>query len=325
MNPLKGIRLDGCLPDKNPGEAAELMLDPGLNLPSQVDLRPHCPPVENQGHVGSCVANAVVGALEYQQIRQGLEFRDLSRLFVYYNARRMNGIMTHFDLGTSIQNAMAAVIAYGVCSEESWPYNEKKKNKKPSSAAYSAARKFTGISFARLRYGAPVKAALAQGLPVPFAVTLPEEFYKIGYSTGRIMRPQSDWPSAPMGGHAMLIVGYDDAQGAWLVRNSWGEECGDAGYMWIGYDVMERYYREESFWTIGAVEGRVGLTLRKPGQAYAAPASAAPQPLQSQPYVPPPVYTPPPAAAPAQPQPTSPAGPNIQDIRQQARNRLKGQ
>jgi C1A family cysteine protease len=58
-------------------------------LPIAVDLRPHMSPVENQGHVGSCTANAIVGALEYLMLRNGLPLTDISRLWVYYHERKV--------------------------------------------------------------------------------------------------------------------------------------------------------------------------------------------------------------------------------------------
>lgn len=41
-------------------------------------------------------------------------------------------------------------------------------------------------------------------------------------------------------GHAMLIVGYDDARKAFRVKNSWGRGFGDQGYAWISYDFATR-------------------------------------------------------------------------------------
>ena len=81
--------LDGCLPDDPSVEMPKMERVASVHTPSLVDLRGDCSPVEDQGKVGSCVANSVVGALEYHQLRNGLPMRDISRLFVYYNARRL--------------------------------------------------------------------------------------------------------------------------------------------------------------------------------------------------------------------------------------------
>src|SRR6266850_251813 len=58
-----------------------------VSPPAKVDLRSKCSPVEDQGQLGSCTANALVGALEFLEIKDGAPFADLSRLFVYYNER----------------------------------------------------------------------------------------------------------------------------------------------------------------------------------------------------------------------------------------------
>ena len=85
-----------------------------------------------------------------------------------------------------------------------------------------------------------------------------------GNMTGRIQRPAGQFPPPGNGGHAMLVVGYDDASQSWLVRNSWGESYGEAGYVWIDYQVMDAYSDAHEFWTIGAIEGRPGLSLIGP-------------------------------------------------------------
>ncbi|MCI4644105.1 MAG: hypothetical protein MRY64_04925, partial [Hyphomonadaceae bacterium] len=91
-------------------------------LPEQVDLTPHCTPVEDQGALGSCVANSFVSALEYSMIQSGLPATDLSRLFVYYNARKLSG-SEMVDSGLIDHHAVAAIIAHGVCPEAAWPYD----------------------------------------------------------------------------------------------------------------------------------------------------------------------------------------------------------
>ena len=60
-------------------------------LPAKVDLRSKCSPIENQGDIGACTAHALVGALEFLELKDGAKFVDLSRLFVYYNERVIEG------------------------------------------------------------------------------------------------------------------------------------------------------------------------------------------------------------------------------------------
>ena len=236
-------RTDGCLLEETPSAAPTLQADHAGQLPERVDLRGLCSPVENQGHVGSCAANAVVGALEYHQRLSGQSVTDLSRLFVYYNARKIGGT-TAQDSGTFIHHVMASVLAFGACPERMWPYQQAMWPTEPIKACYQGAEQFGAISYARTGVGLGSKAAVANGL------------------------------------HAMLIVGYDDARGAWLVRNSWGPEWGDLGHLWIAYDVMEHYSHPHAFWTIGAIESRANLAVSGPSQQQALSSVQAEAPAQ---------------------------------------------
>lgn len=244
--------LGGCLFESTPQSAPEL-LSRESGLPERVDLRPLCSPVEDQGHIGSCAANAVVGAMEYLQRRRGEGVTDLSRLFVYYNARQLAGHENE-DSGTFIHHAMAAVLAHGACPESMWPYQPALWASRPTDACYQAATEFEGLSFARTPLGPACKTALAMGLPVVFGATLPAESLQVeAAATGRISIPDGPWPP-PGGGHAMLIVGYDDAQASWILRNSWGTKWGDEGYAQVPYQVLERYASPTQFWVIGEIE-----------------------------------------------------------------------
>ena len=267
---LTGYRPDGCLIEDVPSLAPELRADDGLNLPERVDLRAFCSPVEDQGTIGSCAANAVVGALEYHQRLARQPATDLSRLFVYYNSRRLAD-KENEDSGTFIHHVMASVLAYGACPENMWPYQPSAWSTKPTDACYAAANGFGAVSYARTPLGASCKAAVAAGLPVVFGISLPFEMLMLeAGATGEIQRPTSgQWPT-PSGGHAMLIVGYDDTIGKWLVRNSWGADWGNAGHVLIDYDVMAHYSHPHAYWTIGAIEQRAGLSLTGPTPAAAA-------------------------------------------------------
>jgi C1A family cysteine protease len=204
-----------------------------------VDLRPYCTPVEDQGRIGSCTANAAVGALEYHGIRRDGRSPDLSRMFVYYNARQMRGDV-YSDKGATIPQAMASVLAFGACREQVWPYDPALFALRPSPQAYEDAKRFEAIQYARVDNGNRAIQALAEGLPVVFGTWLPRRCYEEAANTGVIPQPtDAERRAAPSGGHAMLIVGYDRREQAFLVRNSWGVQWGDRGYCRIPFDVLE--------------------------------------------------------------------------------------
>src|SRR5437763_15243788 len=92
-------------------------------LPARIDLRKQCPPVYDQGQLGSCTANAIGGAIEFDQIKQNLSPIFVpSRLFIYYNERSMEGTVNS-DSGAQIRDGMKSVGTVGVCPEDMWPYN----------------------------------------------------------------------------------------------------------------------------------------------------------------------------------------------------------
>ena len=100
-------------------------------LPSSVDLRPHCPPVYDQGQLGSCTANAIAGALQFDEIKEhknGLSTP--SRLFIYYNERVIEGTVTS-DSGAQLRDGVKTVAKQGICPEKVWPYDISKFAVKP--------------------------------------------------------------------------------------------------------------------------------------------------------------------------------------------------
>ena len=265
--------LKGCLFETQPVNAPTVMAAHG-SLPERVDLREYCSPVENQLRTNSCTANAIVGALEYHQRRAKQGQIDLSRLFVYYNARRMSDTEGQ-DGGSFIHHVMAAMLAYGACEERMWPFEEAMVLTRPTEAAYGNAMQHEAVQYARTPLGGSAIQAVAAGLPVVFGSYFPSAYFDEAARSG-IMPADATRAQRPDGGHAMLIVGYDLAQKAWLVRNSWGEQWGERGYFRIPFDTMVSYSDPTHFWTIGAIEQTQGLSLSGPSMM------SAQQTIQSQ-------------------------------------------
>ena len=104
-------------------------------LPSSVDLRPHCPPVYDQGQLGSCTANAIAGALQFDEIKEHKNGHSTpSRLFIYYNERVIEGTVTS-DSGAQLRDGVKTVAKQGICPEKVWPYNISKFAVKPLNAS----------------------------------------------------------------------------------------------------------------------------------------------------------------------------------------------
>ena len=144
-------------------------------LPPSVDLRASCSPVEDQGQLGSCTANALAGALEFLEKKDKVGFSDLSRLFIYYNER----VIEHTpkaDSGAMIRDGIKALAKQGVCAETSWPYAVSKFAVKPSVKCYTEAQKHTITSYERLQTQDEMRACLAEGFPFVFGFTVYEAF-----------------------------------------------------------------------------------------------------------------------------------------------------
>jgi len=222
-------------------------------LPSSIDLRPQCPPVYDQGALGSCTGNAIAAAVEFDAIKQGRSAATPSRLFVYYNERVMEGTVDS-DAGAEIRDGIKSVNALGAPPEAEWPYDPSKFAVKPPDAVYADARMQRALTYERLDSTQllVLKNALAAGLPFVFGFSVYESFEGDQVaSTGDVDLPAAG--EAMVGGHAVLAVGYDDARARFLVRNSWGADWGQAGYFTMPYGYLINPGLADDFWVIQTV------------------------------------------------------------------------
>ncbi|MEL6978168.1 MAG: C1 family peptidase [Pseudomonadota bacterium] len=266
------VRLGGYQRDLPRPSAAEVVTDRSLDsLPPSMDLRGFCTVVEDQKTLGSCTANAAVGALEYHRKKHGVDPSDLSRLFVYYNTRRLKGTLQQ-DTGATIAESMAAVMAYGAPRADLWPYDDQSRwREEPPQEVYENAALNEVVQYARVSPGIGVLGALAAEFPVCFGVFVPKLAYDIAGATGAMPElTEEEWNGEPAGGHAMLLVGYDLLRKLYLVRNSWGEGYAEGGYFTMPFSVMDRGGAPEGFWVLGQLEHQGGVTLRKADQPSAA-------------------------------------------------------
>jgi len=223
-------------------------------LPTSVDLRDGCPAVYDQIDLGSCTANALGGAYQFEQIKQKKPDFVPSRLFVYYNERAIEGTINQ-DAGAQIRNGIKTMVKDGVCPESMWPYNTGKFKKKPDPACYTVALENQVQEYLRITPHTlyEVKHCLADGYPISFGFMIYESFMKdIVSRTG--VAPIPTPGEAAMGGHAVLAVGYDDAKECLLVRNSWGTSWGMKGYFWMPYWYVTTPNVSADYWTIRLVE-----------------------------------------------------------------------
>ncbi len=223
-------------------------------LPEMVDLREKLPPVYNQGSLKSCTANAIAAAIEYEFTKQDAKAALMpSRLFIYYNEREIENTV-ETDCGGQIRNGIKTIASIGVCTETLWPYIPGYFAKKPSAACYKEAIKHKAIKYKRVTQELKqIKGCLAEGFPVVVGLTVYSAFESSEVAqTGILNLPASD--EKQLGGHAVLLVGYDDADKHFIMRNSWGDSWGINGYFRIPFEYLTNVGLSRDFWTIELVE-----------------------------------------------------------------------
>ncbi len=229
----------------------------GLELPSRGDLRKSMPPVYDQGQLGSCTGNAIAAAVQFERMRHNLSDaqRVPSRLFIYYNERVIEDCVDH-DAGAQLRDGIKSVASQGVCFEsgrDKWPYVISKFKTKPPAKSYENASKDRVVSYSRVqRMLGEMRGCLATGFPFVFGLTVFQSFDDAS-AKGDGDVPMPAIHEKLLGGHAMLAVGYDDAKQRFLVRNSWGVDCGKGGYMTLPYAYLMSPDLSDDFWTIRLV------------------------------------------------------------------------
>jgi len=228
-------------------------VSPAMALPPSADLRAGCPAVYDQGPLGSCTANAIAGLLEFDQMRQGEPANPLSRLMLYYEERKREGTVNE-DSGAMIRDGVKCAAKTGVCPESEWPYVIGNFAIKPPAQCYQDALQFRALQYQRIRPHDlnAMKACLALSFSFVFGFLVYESFESEAVATSGIM-PMPAPDEQLLGGHAVMAVGYDDAQQALLVRNSWGSGWGLQGYFWMPYAYLLKPKLSDDFWTIRSV------------------------------------------------------------------------
>jgi C1A family cysteine protease len=236
-----------------------------VSLPPSVDLSAGLPAAYDQGQIGSCTANAIAGAFEFALRKQKLTDFMPSRLFIYYNERAMEGHVGT-DSGAQIRDGLTSIATQGVCPETEWPYDATPADpttgqfppgaadgEQPPANCYQDALNNRATSYERVTQNLDqMRGCLAAGFPFVLGFTVYSSFESEEVAqTGEAQLPKPG--EQVIGGHAVLITGYDDSQKRFLVRNSWGTSWGKDGYFTIPYAYFTNPKLASDIWTVRVV------------------------------------------------------------------------
>lgn len=251
--------------DKVEATASKLGFKDGQRLPESIDLRKWCPPIFDQGQLGSCTANAGAGLLEYIEIKTRKKYIEASRLFLYKVTRNL--MHETGDTGAYLRKTMEAMVLIGIVPEEYWPYKIPQFDEEPTAFCFAVASNFQCLKYISLDPTTmshddilvQIKKTLAGGLASIFGFTVYDSIAQTKTNGGKIPFPTDK--ENIRGGHAIMAVGYDDkitvtneldgsqTTGAFLIRNSWGTGWGDNGYGWLPYKYVLTGLAQD-WWTL---------------------------------------------------------------------------
>lgn len=234
------------------GVAAHIM----QALPRQVDLRVKCPDPYNQLDTQTCTGQATKLAIHFDRgvENPGVDIESLepSSLFQYYNGRTLDDSQD-LDGGCQIRNVMKAMNQSGYCDEALWPFDPDKVCVKPPPEAYEQGSHRDIVDYRRVAQSMDlICAALASERPVICGISLYDSFESDTVMTsGEI--PMPNGKESFLGGHAIVLVGYNKDLRIFIFRNSWGIGWGDKGYGYLPEIYVVNPDLAADFWTIRTV------------------------------------------------------------------------
>jgi len=234
----RGTGLKLATPEQLRGVPLAELPHSGAELPRRIDLSKDLPPPGNQGKQQSCVGWAAAYALKtYQEKIEGhlpivTREGNVNRRRVFSPSFIYNQINGGRDNGSYFSEALNFLEEEGCATLADMPYRELDYTSQPSRRARKNARRFRISHWGQVNTVSTmaVKIHLAKGLPILTGLMIDEGF--------RNARRDFIWRSRvgeSIGGHAVLVIGYDDRLRAFKLINSWGRKWGDGGYGWIDY------------------------------------------------------------------------------------------
>jgi C1A family cysteine protease len=194
------------------------------------------PNIMDQGDLGDCVANAFY----YTIMSQTKNEVPLSRLYLYANCRCLDYTPLDQDDGTTIRTACTEIVNYGICLESIYPYNIRQYAKLPPLAVYQSAKKPTKFTYLFVKQDlTSIKSALNKyNSPIVFGIMVYSSFMSKNVASNGIVPMPSVKTESLLGGHCVVMVGYNDTTQTFTCANSWGPSWGNKGYFYLPYNYV---------------------------------------------------------------------------------------
>lgn len=226
-------------PEKNP-------------VPARVSLLQYAPKRLNQGEQGSCVAWSCVYAA--RSIMESVATGQAANQVAFSPSFLYNQVHLPDCQGAYINRAMDVMQKQGSVGFQKFPYDASSCDKQPSATLKQEAGQYRIRGYNRLTasdsdYGIDINSIrqhLAKNAPVVIGMMVGGSFMENMFGRD-VWRPTSrDMSQRGFGGHAMCVIGYDDAKdgGAFQIMNSWGNDWGSNGVAWVRYEDFKTFVKE---------------------------------------------------------------------------------
>jgi hypothetical protein len=232
--------IDGRMRELAPKPEEAKAADPGSEtLPRSVDYSGKITTIRDGGQEGSVVGLALATALEFQITKTEHVQRKISARYIYYAARKAGRLDVTQDTGAQIKDGISVLRKEGAIPEEAWPYRAGHFADPPPPEVGKAER-FRIADVHALSTVDEVRRALYQNGPVTAGVSLFQgAMTEAVTKTGQVPLPAKG--DQIVGGHAVVIVGYDDEKQQFKFVNSWGKEWGSEGFGFLPYEYLRKY------------------------------------------------------------------------------------
>lgn len=221
--------------------------DDTLNLPESVMLEHFFPPIGNQGDKGTCVAwavgynlktalNAIAGKWTTDDLAQPSHQTSPKDLWLCIPQEQKGDGCS----GTGFEPAFNTLMTKGAATMLQVPYQDLLdcSGVGIGDSSNRIEAYYHVVSDGEIPKLGQLKAYLADTIPLVIGGHLGDNF--INWHSDNVIKTDTYRRTGMHAFHAMALVGYDDNRRAFRLRNSWGEDWGDNGSIWVDYEFFCR-------------------------------------------------------------------------------------